>query len=104
MAYPFTVTVNFDILCDCHESLSLVPGNIEASGLDPENAIQEIEIAPVKTESDYRDLKERLNEVLTKKSLQEHGDHFLYLLHIFYEIDAPDYILKKRQLNMLLPG
>ena len=95
MAYPFTVTVNFDILSDCHIEASTKPGELEALGLDPENAIQEIKIDSVKTEKDYLKLKNKLQEVLKDYSLDEHEDHFLYLFHLFYENDAPDFILKE---------
>jgi hypothetical protein len=68
-------------------------------GLDPENALQEIEITSIKTEEDYHSLISKLRKVLTDYSLQEHEDHLLYLFHLFYEIDAPDYILKEEAIK-----
>jgi hypothetical protein len=99
MAYLFTVTVNFDILCDCHIEASSKPGELESMGLDPENAIQEIDIAFVKNKNDYLELHGKLQKELKKYHLEAHEDHFLYLFYLFYEIDAPYFILKEDEVK-----
>jgi hypothetical protein len=99
MAYPFRLIVNFDILADCHTEASTKPGELETIGLDPESATQEIETELIKTEKHYHILKSKLQKVLSKYSLEEHEDHFLYLFHLFYENDAPYFILKEEEVK-----
>jgi hypothetical protein len=98
MAYPFTVTVNFDILCDFHIEAATKPGEFEARGLNPSRGVEQISLQSVKSRKELKELKIELDRVLKEYQLNEHLKHFIYLFYLFYEVDAPFYKEKEVQI------